>query len=296
MVRRFYAKYVQILTVSVALLMLCAYAHDWKNSAGETKRQQESAFERILRTGTLRCAYIVYAPEIVKDPNTGKLSGFVVDIVDEIGRQLDLKIEWQTELGFGFQDVVEGLKSRRFDAVCSGFIESPAHARAALFSVPIDFGEEYPYVRATDTRYDNKEVGVFNDPGVKISLIDGEGGALLARQYFPQASIHSLPEHSDTSESLEAVATGKADVAFYPIATGKPYLQHNPGKLKVLRHMPTGTWIQPIMAFAHGEHDFKYMIDATIRTLQNNGFIEKIFRKYDPNLESYLLPVRPYAR
>ncbi len=254
---------------------------------------KESVFDRVTRTGTLRCAYILYRPEIMKDPNTGKLSGYVVDITEEIGRQLNLKVEWVTELGFGFQDVVAGLKSDRFDAACSGFVETPSHARGALFSIPIDYAPEYIYVRANDTRFDQSLTGV-NAPSVKIAQIDGEATATIAQEAFPLAARYSLPEMSDISLALEAVATGKADAALFPIATGKDYLARNPGKLKVLRQHPVRPWIQPVMAFEHGEHDLKYVVDATIRTLQENGFIEKTLRKYDPELDSYLLTAKPY--
>ncbi|MDD5587258.1 MAG: transporter substrate-binding domain-containing protein, partial [Alphaproteobacteria bacterium] len=103
-----------------------------------------------------------------------------------------------------------------------------------------------------------------------------------------------LPEMSDVSLALEAVATRKADMAIFPVATGKKYMESNPGKLKVLRHRPVTSWIQPTMAFEHGEHDLKYVMDATLRALQENGFIERTFRKYDPDLDSYLMVAKPY--
>jgi ABC-type amino acid transport substrate-binding protein len=251
--------------------------------------QKETALDRVLRTRTLRCAYLVYPPEIVKDPNTGKLSGYIVDIVEEIGRRLDVKIEWQTELGFGFQDVVIGLNANRFDAVCSGFVETPAHAKAALFSIPVDFGAQYVFVRTDDHRFDLSNEAL-NSSSVKIATIDGEIGQAVAKEVFPQATQVTLPEISDISVALETVATRKADAAIFPIATAKGYMEHNPGKLRALKNHPANAWIQPTMAFAHGENDLKYVVDATLRAMFVSGFIEKTFKRYDPDGESYLLP------
>ncbi|MDD3182512.1 MAG: transporter substrate-binding domain-containing protein [Alphaproteobacteria bacterium] len=255
--------------------------------------KQETTFERVMRTRVLRCAYLPYPPEIIKDPNTGKLSGYIVDITEEIGHQLNLKIEWTTELGFGFQNVPADFKTGRYDAVCSGFVETAAHASAALFSTPIDYAPVYAYVRADDTRFD-QSLDLINDPAIKIAVIDGESGQSIAREVFPRSSSHSLPEMSDVSLSLESVATRKADMAISTIATAKGYMEHNPGKLKVIRNHPIKSWIQPSMAFPHGEHDFKYVVDATIRALHENGFIEHTFKKYDPKLESYLMVAKPY--
>jgi len=253
----------------------------------------ETTFERVMRTGILHCGYLVYPPEVIKDPTTGKLSGYVVDITEAIGRQLNLKIEWTTELGFGFQNVPADFKLGKYDAVCSGFVETAAHARAALFSVPIDYAPVYAYVRADDTRFDKSLDGI-NTPAVKIAQIDGESGQSIAREIFPLATPLSLPEMSDVSLSLESVATGKADMAISTIATAKGFMEANPSKLKVIRTHPIKSWIQPVMAFPHGENDLKYTVDATIRALHENGFIERTFRKYDPKLESYLMVVKPY--
>ena len=254
---------------------------------------KESVFDRVMRTGILRCGYLIYRPEVIKDPNTGELSGYVFDIVNEIGRQLNVKVEWTTEIGFGFQNIPEDFKLGRYDAVCSGFVESAAHARAALFSIPVDYAPEYAYVRTDDTRFDQSLDGI-NNPDIKIAQIDGEVTQAIAKEIFPLAGSYSLPETSDVSLALEAVATGKADVAISAVATANGYLEHNAGKLKIIRNHMVKAWIQPVMAFPHGEHDFKYVVDATIRGLEQNGFIEKTFRKYDPNLNSYLMIARPY--
>jgi ABC-type amino acid transport substrate-binding protein len=61
---------------------------------------KESAFDRILRTQTIRCGYVVYPPSIIKDPNTGRLSGIFYDITEKMGERLNLKIEWTEEVVF----------------------------------------------------------------------------------------------------------------------------------------------------------------------------------------------------
>lgn len=54
------------LLLALALLILALPA------AAETGK--ESAYECVMRTGTLRCGYILLPPEMNKDPNTGALS------------------------------------------------------------------------------------------------------------------------------------------------------------------------------------------------------------------------------
>ncbi|MFA5040758.1 MAG: transporter substrate-binding domain-containing protein [Bdellovibrionales bacterium] len=280
-----------IIAVAALSGFLAARAAEGNLVGPEAKR--ETVFERVLRTGTLRCAYATYQPEIIKDLNTGKLSGYIYDIVEEIGHRLNIKIEWTTELGFGFQNLPEDFRLNKFDAFCSGLVESGSYARLGLFSLPIDYIPIYAFVRSGDARFDQSLESI-NKSSVKIATIDGEGSATIAKDKFPAASSFSLPGMSDVSMLLEAVATGKADVAFLSIGTARGYIEHNPGKIKMIRSLPIKTWTQPAMVVPHGEHDLKYALDTSIREMNASGFIERTFKKYDPKMESYLLAARAY--
>lgn len=51
-------------------LLLVFAASAW---AGDAK---ESAYDRVMRTGTIRCGYFIWPPGFSIDPNVGKRSGF----------------------------------------------------------------------------------------------------------------------------------------------------------------------------------------------------------------------------
>ena len=65
-------KYFSIALIAMALLSSSAFAAD-----------KESAYERVLRTGVLRCGYIAYPPHLIVDPATGTISGISHDIIEE---------------------------------------------------------------------------------------------------------------------------------------------------------------------------------------------------------------------
>ncbi len=254
---------------------------------------KESVFDRVLRTGVLRCAYAVYPPETIKDPNTGKLSGTIVETTEEVGRQLGLKIEWTAEVGF--LDVFTGLKTGRYDAFCSGAYENPQRAKEALFTIPFNYGATRIFVRADDTRFDESPDAI-NDPKITIAHIDGEITQFIIDESFPKARHYSLPALTDISQTLESVATRKADVTFLQAGPARGFMEHNPGKLRILQKFPARVFAAPLIAVPLGEHDLKYLLDATIRTLQENGFVESVLQKYDPTLDSYLLVAKPYRK
>jgi len=47
---------------------------------------RESAYARVMRTGTLRCGYVLYPKTIERDLNTGKMSGPMYAIMEEMGK------------------------------------------------------------------------------------------------------------------------------------------------------------------------------------------------------------------
>ena len=251
----------------------------------------ESTYSQIEETGILRCAYIVYPPETIKDPNTGALSGTVVDLVNEAGKQLGWKVEWVAEVGFG--DMFEGFKNGKYDALCSGLWENPARAKSALFTIPINYGVYYPFVRIDDVRFDNG-LQIANSPSVKIAVIDGEYGDFVAKESFPNAEALRLPHLSDISQLLLSVSTGKADIAFLQKGPAKGFLKNNPSQLKSLDKYPVRVMPAPAIAVAPDEQRLKNTLDATFRYLLNNGYVEQVLRKYDPELSSYNLISKPY--
>lgn len=272
-----------ILTI-LALLTLSA-----PTLAGD--KGKESAYDRVMRTGVLMCAYIVYPPETIKDPNTGKLSGTVVDTMEKIGEQLGIKIEWTEEVGF--TNMFEGILSGRHDALCSGLYENPQRAKAVLFTIPTNYGVTYAFSRADDTRFD-RNLSAINDPAVKIAVIDGEIAQSIAQQSYPYAKIVALPQLSDISMVLETIATGKADVAFLQKAPAEGFIAHNPNKIKIVGTEPVRAFPAPPIALHPDEIKLKLLLDSTIRSLLLDGSIEKILRTYDPSLESYDLVAKPY--
>jgi ABC-type amino acid transport substrate-binding protein len=247
-------------------------------------------FDRINETKTLRCAYLIYPPETIKDANTGKLSGIVVELVNRAAEHLHWTIDWTAEVGFA--DMFDGLKSGKYDALCAGLWKNPDRAQQALFTMPINYGVYYAYVRQDDHRFD-KSLSAINDKNITIGVIDGEYGSFVAKQSYAQAKTHSLPQLSEISMILEAVATKKADVAFIQQSAAANYLTHNPGKLRMLE-TPVRVMPAPAIALPFGEERVKYLLDSAFEFMLDTGEVEAILRKHDPELHSYRLIAKSY--
>jgi len=145
--------------------------------------KQETAFERVMRTNTLRCGYMLLPPQLIRDPNTKQFSGVAYDLINEAAKILGLKVEWTEEVNFS--TVAEGLKSERYDSLCLTAYRWGPSARVMEYTNPIFYSTTNVYVRANDTRFDN-DLNLINDENVTIATIDGEAAQFIKESDFPK--------------------------------------------------------------------------------------------------------------
>src|SRR4051794_11647658 len=62
-----------------------------------TGTTQDRAYKRVMDTKTLRVAYISYPPSFIKDANTGAYSGIMHEVLHEMARRMDLKVDYAEE-------------------------------------------------------------------------------------------------------------------------------------------------------------------------------------------------------
>lgn len=245
-----------------------------------------STFERVVSTQTLKCGYIIYPPELSKDPNTGKLSGIVYDVIEEIGKQTGIKIDWSEEVGIA--EAFDGLYSKRYDVVCASYFENPPRATRVIFTNPLNYTASFAYARIDDNRFGD-DFSVINSPNIKIAVIDGEASEFIARENFKNSTIYALPQiASNPTSALVELANGKADVVFSSKATAQFYIKNNPEKIKLISNKPVQAYSQSLASFHPDDYQMKFLFDTSLRALYASGFIEETIKKYDPNLTTYL--------
>lgn len=243
-----------------------------------SRGRQATAFDRVMATKTLRCGYVIVAPLLVKDPATGQLSGPIYDIVSQIGETLNLKIDWVEETVYPLQ--IEGLRTRRFDMSCSHVYLRPNLMPHVEFTQPYYYIPVYAIQRKGETRFRKTEN--INQPGVTVGAVDGTIPALIAAEDFQKAKLYSLPDHTDYSDNLLAVATRKSDLTFVDPLIFQAFDVHNPGQLEINRSIPPLRTYATLFIVGKGEHDLASMISSATRYLLDNGQIEKIIRSHEP--------------
>jgi len=253
-----------------------------------TKDSTESLADNVISTGVIRIGYVVYPPTLIKDPNTGALSGIAYDIAEQAAKNLGLETEWVEEVGWG--SMIEGLRSGRYDMIGTLIWPNSARAREAAFSTPVMYSAVYPYARSGDTHFESDPARLNSDT-VTLATLDGEMTTFIAQNDFPLAKTYALPQLSSVSELLLGVTSGKADVTFAEPAIANDFLKNNPGSIYRVGDTPIRIFGN-VFAVARGEHEFLAMWNVALQELAFDGTIKRTIQKYAAE-ESYLPTAYP---
>lgn len=262
----------------------------WPNANG-TPGKVETRWEQIKKRGSIRCGWVSNPPSCMKDPNTGKLSGIVVEVMAEIGKKWDLKIDWVEEAGFG--SMIEGINADRYDMVPSAIWPNSARAKQADFSAPLFYSGIGVYVRPDDNRFNN-DIKLINSENVKIATMDGEMAEVIAKTDFPNAKTVQVPQLSEITTMLLNVKDGKADVGLVELYFAQQFLKNNPGTLKnIVPNRPIRVFPDTIMIKAN-EFDLKSALNTAIEELINVGVVDGLIEKYEPAPGTFYRLKTPY--
>jgi ABC-type amino acid transport substrate-binding protein len=263
------------LTSALLLLSVASPAY-----AADPQAAHHTAYDRVVTSDTLRCGYGISPPNLVKDPNTGAVSGLDVDLWNAIGRELGVKIEWAEEAGWG--NFIEGLKTGRYDAFCSMYWPDPARSKYITPTIPVLYSSLQTYVRTDDTRF-NGNLEAINDASVKLPVIEGDVSVGMAQNRFPRATLYTLPQTATLSDMFMALIAKKADVMFLNDAMFAALDKSHPGALRKLEKTPDPFIFASYYGVAPGEFQLRDTINMALRTLIDTGELEKIARQHDPS-------------
>lgn len=245
----------------------------------------------VLRTGEIRAGYVVDPPAMIKDPNTGELSGIFYEVMQETGKNLGLKINWVEEAGWG--TMIEGLAAGRYDIIVTDLWPNASRAKSIDFTNPLYYIPIGVYTRSDDSRF--ADLNAINNEKITIATIDGEMSAIIAAQDFPNAKVLSLAQDTPVSQVLLNVTTKKADVTFAQPAIAEEFLANNPGSVKNIARESPVRYFPNTMGVPKNEEGFKSMINTAQEELLNSGVIDKLIQKYEKYDGSFYPVSKPYT-
>ena len=253
--------------------------------------EKENAYDRVMRTGEIRCGYFVASPYVDKDPNTGEMSGVWYELTEALAKELGFKVVWNMELGLG--DLFNALDTGKIDVYCGGLWVNPDRAKRADFTMPVSYKTVDAYVRQGDSRFDGNKQAI-NSQEISVAYIDGEMASLISKRDFPNAKILSFPQLSPLTEPLIAILNKKADVTFTSREIAEQLNKtHDEGLKKVPLAHPIRVFPE-VLAVKKGEHNLRMMLNYVLEFVINTGTYEEILQKYEAEPGTYYRLSKPY--
>jgi ABC-type amino acid transport substrate-binding protein len=263
-----------ILATLLIVSLIAFSACDRKSGASG----QNKAYEHALQTKTLRVAYISYPPSFIRDANTGQYSGIMHDVLREMAKRMDLKVDYSEETAWG--TMIEAVNTGRVDLVCTGLWPNATRGKLVDFTEPVYFSPIKAYVKAGNTTFDGN-LNAINAKGVKIATIDGEMTSIISAADFPQATMASHPQTTDIAQMLLEIGTGKADVTFVEPAVAAGFLEKNQGMVEEVRNIPPIRVFPNVIMVSKDEPKLLSTLNIAISEVANTGVIDPIVAKYE---------------
>lgn len=207
-----------------------------------------------------------------RDVRTGVLSGYEIDMANELFKRANLKFEYRA-IDWGKKDD-ELLKDKTIDVIWASM--TITDERKALYGVSV------PYIK-------NEQIAVVN-PDSPIRSKDDLGGkkvvshkgsiALdLLKQFKNSNGVGvQVEEYADLPEALSAVVAGKADAAVADSVSVNYYVERSPGKFRVLdqnfNEEEFGVAVRP------NETALLEKINKELTAMQADGTSQAIYKRW----------------
>lgn len=252
------------------------------NSHNSEPAKLETAYERVIRTNTLRCGYGTWEPGVYRDSKTGLMTGLFVELIEAVGRLNGLTIEWTTEVDWG--QISQALRAGKIDAFCAGMAGDAARGKVLAYTTPLSYWRFDVLVRADDTRFPASEIiaaSTLNNPNYSTAYTEGDVLETIAKNELPQVKGVPLPPLGTPADNLMNVVTGKTDFVIFPKVMFQGYDKQNPNKLRYLRIEPPLKVYGNVIAVEIHELQLQQMLNAGIRELANSAIYQDIMTRYD---------------
>ncbi len=238
----------------------------------------ETTYDRVIRTGTIRCAYISWKPYSFKDPNEPEAPphGSSADIMTALANRLGLKVEWTEEIGWG--TIGEGFATGRYDAVCTQMWPDAPKLRNFQLGSAMFFSDIRPY--ATAAAASTLKANDIDRPATRIAVIDGALSQNVVSEAYPKATQVRLAPSVSSGEYYLTLTTGKADLIVSDADELTAQEQAGLAPLALLPNAPTLRVLPHVFAFPGDDLRFAAMMNQGLALLRADGFFRTVKNRY----------------
>lgn len=220
----------------------------------------------LIEPGTIRSATQTGQPPFAYAEDSGKPTGFIVDVTDEIAKRLDLKVDYKSTSVTGS---LSGLTAGQYDLASSGLGVTEERAKSVDFTKPLFWSTVV--VLTTD----KSKLSAFADfNGKRVGVVTGSSQEAQLPTRIPKASpVRFQTQNAAVSQLLN----GSIDA----FLVGGPDATEFVKQYKGLRKAVSAPIDHPTsMAVPKNHSAFLKAIDKEIAAMVADGTYAKLYRTY----------------
>lgn len=166
---------------------------------------EDSVLAKVKEEGVLRVGYSQTVPWFQRDAKSGNLTGIYYDVMEELGRNLEIEIEYQE---VSWSNATVGLRKGDYDVFGSSLFYTMPRALVANYIGPM-WSKGRMIITHKDKIDRFSSVDDLNSSDVTFSVNVGSAEEDWVKNTFPQAQI--ITTSGQIALSAEPVRTGRAD-------------------------------------------------------------------------------------
>jgi ABC-type amino acid transport substrate-binding protein len=246
------------------------------HSVNSITQRVPTFLDRIERTGELHAGYGVYPPYTQENPNTRKVTGLSVDIINQIANELKCKVVWHR---LNWNTMSADLKRGEFDVIADPIFQTIPRAREFAFTEPYAyFADGIAVVRKDEKRF--IDFNSLDQKGITIAVGQGWASETLLKTRFSKANISTIQTGTDLLQLFNEVLASRADVAVADAADALRFVNEHSTEVKALfidnppAYMPAG------FALRLSDKDGAEFLSVCLRNLKATGVLDALAYKY----------------
>ena len=251
----------------VAAVAAAAVAAVSLAACGTSSGPSDSNPYGLIQAGTINSAIVAGGAPFSSTTKSGQPEGFLVDLNNEIAKNLGLTITYKTTV---VDSALSGLTAGKYDLLSIGLVASPQRAQSAFFSKPIFYGYNDVVVKAGSPVSSPADLA-----GKRV------GASLGSSQYdYAQASLAkaTLVSESLNSTAISQLSAGTVDAIVLGGTQVGTLMAESPGKYKVAF---SAEQTEPgAVAISKTETKFQAAYNAQLTKLVDDGTFLKLYDKW----------------
>lgn len=233
----------------------------------------KTTFQRIITDSRVRVGYVLADPWVIRNPQTGELSGTFVDTFREIAKQMGVEVEFVEAT---FATFAAGLQTGKYDVSIAPTFATIQRAKSVCFTVPLGALGSSAIVKAEDNRFTS--LADMDKKGIVIAVTQGEQGHEYAKTNFTNAEIRVL-SGGDQNLTFAEVLAGRADVALGDAWFTSQFAKRQSKVRDLFADQPYNV-IPAAWSVRYDDVDLLLFLNTSLDALETSGRLSEIDKKY----------------